>query len=214
VHGEIRSLLLTGELAYTEYLAEERLARSLGCSRTPVREAFARLESEGFLERDTAGHFRPRPPQMDRMRDLYVVRASLERLSVQLASDLDALRLLRDDWAALEPAERDDAFVYLDEAYHLGIADATGNRALVEMLRQVNDQIRVVRVHDFVVPGRIVTTIRQHLEILDAVLAGRGEEGARLMEAHVVESAAQVEAAIARLWAQPRRLAPAARSER
>jgi DNA-binding FadR family transcriptional regulator len=64
---------------------------------------------------------------------------------------------------------------------------------LVSMLRQVNDRIRIIRVHDFVSPDRIETTVRQHLAILEAVLARRAPLARQRMQDHIEESAALVE---------------------
>jgi DNA-binding GntR family transcriptional regulator len=199
IHGQLRRMLLTGELPYNDFLGEERLARMLGCSRTPIREAFFRLEAEGFLERDASGHFRPRPPQLDRMRELYSVRNSLEQLSVATATNRQLLEDLLEEWRSADPDDADDDFVYLDEAFHIGLATASGNLALVEMLRTVNDRIRIIRIHDFMTPGRIATTINQHRAILNALLVDDREGATALMSSHIQESASYVEQAAMRL---------------
>lgn len=198
-YEELRRMLLTGELGFSDYLAEERLARMLGCSRTPIREAFLRLETEQFLERDRSGHFRPRPPQIDRMRDLYAVRSALEQLSVRTAQDRSALEMLLEEWDGIVADDADHDFVYLDEGFHVAIAAATQNQVLLEMLRQVNDKIRIIRLHDFLIPGRVATTIAQHRAILRKLLDGDVETASKLMGEHIAESAGHVEQAIMRL---------------
>ena len=60
---------------------------------------------------------------------------------------------LRDDWQAMaaddDAIEPDPDFVLLDESFHVGLAESAGNPAIVEMLRTVNERIRIVRMQDF-----------------------------------------------------------------
>lgn len=197
-HEELRARLLAGEFPLGEPLAEEATAAMLGMSRTPVREALQRLATEELLILGPNGGYRPNPPDMSRMRQLYEVRMRLEQLSVELAStaeaDRDVLEALRDRWRNLGH-ERDDgaSFVHEDESFHVGICTAGGNQVLASMLRQVNDRIRIIRVHDFLAPARVEATIVQHLAILDAILGRKVRAASERMQAHIEESASLVE---------------------
>ncbi len=197
-HEELRSQLLAGEFPLGEPLAEEATAAMLGMSRTPVREALRRLAAEELLRAGPNGGYRPNPPDMSRMRQLYEVRIRLEQLSVELASTAEAdksvLEPLRDRWRSLRH-ERDDGadFVHEDESFHVQICTAGGNQVLVAMLRQVNDRIRIIRVHDFVASARVEATIVQHLAILEAILGRKVRVASQRMQAHIEESASLVE---------------------
>src|SRR6187401_3437582 len=122
-HRALKRRLLIGEFPFGHRLGEERLASMLEVSRTPVREALARLHAEGHVQRHPEGGFEPAFPDMDRIAELYEVRKSLEltavRRTVGPATDTDAdavthdraaLLDLRRDWEALEddPAEHAD----------------------------------------------------------------------------------------------------------
>ncbi|MDQ3640285.1 MAG: GntR family transcriptional regulator [Actinomycetota bacterium] len=197
-HEELRSQLLAGEFAVGEPLAEEATATMLGMSRTPIREALRRLAAEELLVAGPNGGYRPNPPDMSRMRQLYEVRIRLEQLSVELATtaeaDRTALERLRDRWKSLRHEREDGAsFVHEDESFHVQICIAGGNQVLVSMLRQVNDRIRILRVHDFVAPARVEATITQHLAILDAILGRKVRVASQRMQAHIDESASLVE---------------------
>jgi DNA-binding GntR family transcriptional regulator len=74
--------LAAGVLVPTERLAEERLAEAYGVSRTPVREALARLLADGMLERRTDGLY-PYRPRLDELGDLYELRIVLEARGIQ-----------------------------------------------------------------------------------------------------------------------------------
>ncbi|NUS91594.1 MAG: GntR family transcriptional regulator, partial [Nocardia sp.] len=68
---------MAGALAPEERLGEERLAERYGVSRTPVREALARLQADGLVERHDAGLF-PYRPRLDTLGDYYELRITLE----------------------------------------------------------------------------------------------------------------------------------------
>lgn len=199
VYHEIRDRLLRGEFPVGQRLVELQLAADHGISRTPVREALRRLEGDGHLERDPSGGLRPAVPSVRQMRELYDVRVVLEELIVQRAAtsgDQAALEGVRGDWAALARDWRDGRadlhgpdFVHADEAFHQGVAAASGHEAAERLLRELNDRIRILRIHDFTTDERIRATLAEHAEIIDAILAGEADAAAAFMRSHVLRSA-------------------------
>ena len=207
----LKRRLLVGEFAFGHRLGEERLAAMLDVSRTPVREALARLHTEGLVQRHPEGGFEPAFPDMDRIAELYEVRKSLELTAVRrtvgpdaigpiavgddagaMTHDRDALLSLRRDWEALEddPGEHADPdFVLVDEDFHIRLALSSGNTALAEILAMVNERIRIVRVHDFLTEERILATVEEHLGIIDGLLEGAVDTTVERLEAHIDESA-------------------------
>lgn len=215
VHDELRRDLLAGRLPYGERLVEEQLAERFATSRTPVREALRRLESDGHIVRDPHGGVRPNPPRVSAMREIYAVRFVLEDLVVTLAArggegtDRAALLGLRDDWIEVRdawPQLREQIewpdFVHADERFHQGLARASGNRAAMRYLRDINERIRVLRIHDFTTADRIEATINEHLAIVEAACAGEVATATALMATHVEASAAVVEARVGELLAR------------
>lgn len=217
-YRSLKTRLLLGEFPPNVRLGEERLAALLQVSRTPVREALKRLFSEGLLERHPdGGGYQPLVPDVTVMRHLYEVRAGLELQALQRPSRLGTrhdpaiLEPLRDQWRHLQtniPAP-DPSFVLLDESFHLQLARAAGNQALVDLLRQVNERIRVVRMLDFMSAERIEATVAEHLGLTELVLAGRDVEAESAFTSHLAVSMAVVEervqAAIARMVSGGRR---------
>jgi DNA-binding GntR family transcriptional regulator len=110
--------------------------------------------------------------------------------------DPAVLEPLRDQWRALADAplpDPDPNFVLLDESFHVGLATAAGNDVAVGFLSQVNERIRLVRMHDFLGQARIEATIAEHLNIVEHVLVGDiiGAEAA--FSQHLGDSMAVVE---------------------
>jgi DNA-binding GntR family transcriptional regulator len=193
--------MLEGAFPLGHRLREGRLADELGMSRTPVREALAALRAEGLVERHPDGGYTPATPNLDSIPDLYEVRAALEVEAIAVPSrrgrqhHAELLEAVQEEWRELQlnPPAASPSFVALDEAFHVGIAQAAGNHALVETLERVNDRIRFVRMLDFLTDERIEVTIREHLEIVDALLA-RDQIGAtERLRRHLEESMAVVE---------------------
>lgn len=199
----LKHRLLVGDFGPGARLGEERLAGELGVSRTPVREALARLHSEGLVERLADGGYGPTLVDLHQVRELYEIRFALERSALRrpveggAPHDPEQLLALQADWTALDRPEGDDEiagdFVLLDEDFHERVAAAAGNASLVDLLHRVNERIRIVRMQDFLTAERVVLTVEQHLGVLDALLDGDlGEAEVRLV-GHFEESLAVVE---------------------
>ncbi len=200
VHRELRAALLAGEFPYGQRLVEEQLAERFATSRTPVREALRRLEGDGHVVRDRSGGVRPNAPRVSAMGELYAVRTVLEDLAVRTA-DPERLDGLHEEWLELRHEHEDSPdFVHADEAFHEALA--AGNRAAERYLRDINERIRVIRIHDFTTPDRIEATIEEHLEILEAIRVGRSDAAAALMRVHIERSAAVVERRVGDLLAR------------
>ena len=95
-YERIREAIVRGEFAPGELLGEVALAQQFGVSRTPVREAFHRLEIESIVERTPRG-VRVRVSSPEEILDIYEVRITLESAAAKAAAlratDLDRLRL-------------------------------------------------------------------------------------------------------------------------
>jgi DNA-binding GntR family transcriptional regulator len=200
VYEALRDDLLASRIGVIERLGEERLAERFRVSRTPVREALARLRADGLLERRDGGLY-PQLPAFDQLRGLYELRLTLELRGIQRALEDPSVR--HDDEALAREMARWEAFrdsrpipsasfVYEDERFHLALLQASGNAALAEALQNVNQRIRGVRMRDYLDDIRIEATIEQHIEILDLLLRRRLITALDALRAHVSISAETV----------------------
>jgi DNA-binding GntR family transcriptional regulator len=209
-YAELKARLLAGEFRLGARLKETRLAALLDVSRTPIREALLRLHAEGLLTRQPDGGYIPVVPDVALIRALYEVRAGLELQAIRRGThDLEAVAVLVDEWQALADDEPDaePSFVLLDESFHMTLAEAAGNPVLADVLRQINERIRPVRMVDFLTADRVRSTIDEHLHLAAAVLTGALGDAERLFVAHLDLSQAVVEqrvaAAITRMATAP-----------
>src|SRR5437870_6739813 len=147
VHQELKRRLSLWEYLPGQRLGEEAVASEFGVSRTPVRDAFRRLEREGFLEQEGWAGCRVRKPDLPRIEELYEVRLCLEQTAVRRLASLptdpgidpaidpgsDQL-LARWRLPNQAPTEPDPDMVHADEAFHETLARLAGNRTLHAML--------------------------------------------------------------------------------
>lgn len=193
VYSSLRRDLISGAIGSTERLGEERLAELYGVSRTPVREALARLQADGLVTRDEAGLHAYRPRLTD-LPDLYELRATLEARGIARSTsqsfDRSALTTLSDAWIALrtDPPETTDDLVALDENFHVTLLAASGNSALTDALCTANAKVRPVRILGGLDAAAVVCAIDQHIEIVEHVLAGTLDSALELLVAHIDSS--------------------------
>ncbi|WP_280476512.1 GntR family transcriptional regulator [Nocardia asiatica] len=201
VYDSLRRDLATGAIVPTERLGEERLAEAYGVSRTPVREALARLQADGLVERLADGLY-PYRPRLDELDHLYELRLVLEARGMRRVGqageapghDLDLVRAELDTWRALrdDPPEPGPALVAADERFHTTLLAAAGNAALAEALTAVHIRVRPVRTLDMPTPERIATMTAEHIAVAEHLLSGAVEAASATLTAHIDTSRAHV----------------------
>lgn len=177
-------------------LNEVALARELDASRTPLREALNRLVSEGLVMFRPGAGFFARPLEPKTIYDLYELRVVLETAAIRIAAERAGAGALKDFAAQHADAEARLQTMTVgeatedDEAFHIGIANLTGNDALAARLNGVNEQIRVLRWVDMA--RRSHETRREHAGMIDALLKRDASGAATLMEQHITRRMDQV----------------------
>ncbi|WP_105967908.1 GntR family transcriptional regulator [Streptomyces geranii] len=200
VYAHLRAAVLDGDFGPRERLAEMRLAARFGVSRTPVREALARLLADGLIERGDGGFFAT-IPNLTQLKDLYELRVALELRGIARAVENPAVRhdpaVLTAElgrWYAMraQPPVPGPRFVVQDERFHVELCRASGNPALTDALVAVCERVRRVRMYDFLTQDRVDTAVGEHIEIMELVRDGRLDEGHRALHAHLGDSTAAV----------------------
>ena len=185
----LREGILAGELPAKARLKEPELARGLGVSRTPLREAIRQLEAEGLLTTiPRVGTFVSEVNARD-AEETYAIRAVLEGLAARYAAenpDPTKSERLRQILAELAH-KTDDAKVFREAAgrFHDLIFALSGNRRLQTLYQSLNYQVNRLRALSLAVPLRPSVSLREHRRIAAAIMRGKGQEAERLMRAHV-----------------------------
>ncbi|MBM3134131.1 MAG: GntR family transcriptional regulator [Chloroflexi bacterium] len=200
VTTSLREAILNGYFAPGEKLDQDQIAEELKISRTPVREAISRLESEGFIEvRPHRGAFMAMVSQQD-IREVYEIRRLIEAEAVRQAtplipeSVLDELdRSLTETQVQFDSGDTTKHFAS-DIYYHKTILDFTPNRLLKEVLDGLTNRISMVRSFAQSRPGpHLVESLQEHRAILQAMRQRDPEQAAGLMRLHLEKSALRVQ---------------------
>ena len=196
VYAALREELVSGRVSPWERLAEERIAEQFRVSRTPVREALARLQADGLIEKRAGGLYLFIPTISD-LAHLYELRLAVELQGIRRAIDdptvrHDTARLAAelDVWRAMSeaPPGPGSGFVAADERFHTVLLDCSGNPVLTAALAHVNQKIRGVRLYDHVGADRMRATVEEHVRIAELVLAGHLRDALDALHHHVGSS--------------------------
>ncbi|MBV9380239.1 MAG: GntR family transcriptional regulator [Streptosporangiaceae bacterium] len=188
VYDALIDLIVGGELRPGQHLVETELARQLGVSRQPVREALHRLEAEGWVDlRPSQGAFVhvPTDHEVDELLD---VRELLEAETARLASRAAApeqvarLRAIWDEGHAAAEADDVPRAVAANDAFHAELAQAAGNSVLADLAGIVGRRVRWY--YRLVAPARGHGSWTEHKELIDAIEAGDEEQATQIARKH------------------------------
>lgn len=169
-------------------LVESELAERFGVSRTPVREALQRLETQQMLVRDGRSLI---VASLDhhQLAELYVVRTELEALAARLAArhaSAEEVRVLQQLHAEdLKMAGDPEALARANKRFHRQIHFASHNRYLVQQLDLVHRSMALMASTSLAAEGRSVAALNEHKLIVDAIAAGDGDAADRALRQHI-----------------------------
>ncbi|MEW6045335.1 MAG: GntR family transcriptional regulator [Bacillota bacterium] len=191
VYKHLSEAILSGVLAPGTRLKEADLARQLGVSATPVREALRRLGDDGLVEYQYRKGCWVRALSAREVREVYVVREAVEGMAARLAAVnrsedglAQLLKLQEKGRAALGANDLDEYHRY-NAAFHEAIVEQSGCRLLEETLTPIRHQIRLLTLHTVRYPGRPNVAVEEHEQILGAIERRDADEAERLMRFHI-----------------------------
>jgi DNA-binding GntR family transcriptional regulator len=184
----LRDAIRAGRIPPGPHIREIEVARWLKISRTPVREAFHRIISEGLLTNGPWNGVMVADLTAKQLVDLYAVRETLEGTAAALAAKNATAAEVRSLFgiAATEAVERDPAkLVVINAKLHQIIYRATHNQYLLQSLTTIVDTLGLLRHSTFVLPGSIALARRDHLEIIHAIRDGEVKRAEKLARRHI-----------------------------
>lgn len=194
----LRRLLILQQVREGERLRESHWAAKLSVNRTALREAFARLEAEGFVTKGPkTGYFVPALDRED-IREILDVRiilegGAIERIIAAKNNTPTHLKAMRVSCEQLERLVKEEYMLGVAEAdrrYHESLIEAAGNKRLMMLYQRAPLPI----IHPEVISGhawevRVQKTLNEHRSILEAVLEGNAEEAKVMLGTHLYERA-------------------------
>jgi DNA-binding GntR family transcriptional regulator len=193
VYATLRRGMASGEIPAGTRLVETELAERLMVSRTPVREALRRLESDGFVQRNRRRGLIVTPMGPDDIGDIGLLRAQVDRLAATPASQ----RACADDWVRIEQfIEHMDQIAAADgvgsEVFHLAHIElhrtiyrlGFSPRLAGYLENHVLEYIETSGIHYLAPHQEAEVTIAQHRDLLKALASGDSLAAADAAEAH------------------------------
>jgi DNA-binding GntR family transcriptional regulator len=199
VYRSLKDAIITGRIAPGAWLYETALTQALGVSRTPLREAFNRLKSDGLIRViPHRGAFVVELEDRD-IDNLLEAREVIETAFFDRAARGLAPHVLRQVRRELEqahrlfaaagnPAARRKAlqhYLRVDRALHDRLIEASGNGYWVKLYFDLRERIELCGYQVSQLPHRFERIVREHLEMIDALLAGDLGRAHRCLKAHI-----------------------------
>jgi DNA-binding GntR family transcriptional regulator len=194
VAAMLREMIVAGQLAPGAPLRQRDLAAQFEVSATPIREALRRLEAEGLVVGDAHRGATVAKPDQGALADNYRIRAALEPLAAQMATeriDAEALADLTEINQTIRALpEGDLAYREHNTRFHFAIYQASGSPVLVSLIRMLWQSLP-----QRPAPARSqAESVRQHAEIIEAIRRRDGARAAALTAQHIASALAGADA--------------------
>ena len=183
----IRDEIISGKIDGQRHFTETFFAQRYGISKSPVREALNRLESEGLITIIPRRGAFVREFSIHDVEEIYELRELLETQVVRNAildrKVLDRLReIVSSAQSSLEKSDK-PSYIRMDAAFHTVLAKASSNLRLQKILESMHNQMQMLRRQTFELTSH--KSVKQHLQILQALQQNRRDKAAALMAEHI-----------------------------
>jgi DNA-binding GntR family transcriptional regulator len=174
VHDELRAAILRNQLPAGMILNQVHVARRMGVSRTPLREAFRMLQREGLIEGESNKRMRVSGLSLEGLEDLYAMRILLEGLAIRLTvprlsnAALSTLKNLLKEMEKFARIEDYEAWEAPHRRFHSGLVQYAGERQKGEIVKLSEHAERYRRAYTTEAPRAWDKGVKEHKAILDA----------------------------------------------
>lgn len=182
-YNAIKEQILSKSLDFGVLYSETRLAKELGISRTPLREALQCLSQDGYITIMPSRGFKIRSLNQDTMRESIQVRCAIEGFCVYAAASRDdekrCQKLIRDlekslerQEAALASKKFPDAFTEEDHQFHLLLVHYARNEEFDHLFQRLLYMIHLTTCNALAIPGRAQSTYEEHVALVEHLKNG------------------------------------------
>ena len=186
-YRQLRHLILTLELLPGEKLSERWLETRFAGSRTPIRAALARLETEGLVTRDGRS-YAVAPIDLKELDQLFAFREAVESASARLACERDVAEEIDAIHAMLDSCGTDavlDDWHRAGNEFHVALARLSGNQFFLRTITDVMTRLARARWLEIWSPSGRETAWAEHRGILERIRARDADEASALVVQHV-----------------------------
>jgi DNA-binding GntR family transcriptional regulator len=171
---ELRNMIVDGRLPAGERINEVHLSQQLGVSRTPLREALARLAQEGALRHVARIGYFVRPLTLEEFEQIYAIRPLLDPEALRLAGlpSHDRMERLREINETIDRESDADRIIDLDDDWHLELIADCPNKVLIDLIRQFIQRTRRYEIALMREHRNVLVAIANHDTIMAALRRG------------------------------------------
>jgi DNA-binding GntR family transcriptional regulator len=194
IYEHLREQLLNGEIAPLEHLIEAKIAKEIGTSRTPVREALHSLELEGLIESIPRVGYVVKPTSEQEVEEICEIRMAIEGVAARWAMEKAHKKLIEELKKNIsisdEKVSKGDvkAFVDMDAQFHEIISKFSGSKRLLELAQTLRRHMLRYRIQSIYSVGNVLRAIDGHKGILRAIGKRNLEEVNRAIQHHMEQS--------------------------
>ncbi len=191
VYDSLKKSILHGKLKAGQRLIEEQLAYQIGISRTPVREAFHKLERDDLVSRLPKGGFAVREFTKEDVREIFGIRIALESYAASLATlhitpdKISILEKKMDDTENALKKGEDDKVIQLYTEFHDLLYKACKSKKLIEMINNFRDYFFRYRPALLHTPEGFKISITDHRQMLEAMKKRNPRVVERFVRSHL-----------------------------
>jgi DNA-binding GntR family transcriptional regulator len=168
---KLRNMIVDGQLAAGARINEVHLSQQLRISRTPLREALARLAQEGALRSVARIGYFVRPLTVEEFEQLYDIRPILDPEALRLAGlpSRERMQRLQEINEAIARARDSDAIIGLDDDFHMQLIAQCPNQVLIELIRQIIQRTRRYEIALMRESRNVAVATANHKDIMAAL---------------------------------------------
>jgi len=199
LYERLKTAIIKGELKPGERLIEQELSEMFDVSRTPLREAIQKLETEELLTRVNSGGVKVSELSERRLKEIYDVRRAIESMVIKHVAlkwtekDINELAAIVEKVKETLNFKKDEEFsvlkrLSLDSLFHTKLCEIYGNQVCIKMLNQLQNQINrysFIAMHH---NQRFYEASKEHLELYELIKERRDEEAAEKMIEHITRA--------------------------
>jgi len=191
VYRILKTEIVKGYLKPGTKLLEGKIAKQMGVSRTPIREAIRELAAEGFVKMSPNQGVIVSIASIEDIQEVLQIRSVLEGLAARLATKVINGGEIKELEKYIKQMEyytnKEDALAFseMDAEFHELILNICGNNRLIQIRKNLSDQAHRYRIRSLSIPGRLKYSLKEHQEIVKALKRKEAEQADKLSQKHI-----------------------------
>jgi len=191
VYQVLKKEIVRGILEPGSNLSENKLAKEMHVSRTPIREAMRKLVAEGLVKTSPNKKMTVSEVSLVDMKEVLLVRGALEGLAASIAAkrissqEIDKLEKIVTQMSRYLTKENLSSYCEVDDKFHDLILSICGNKWIIQIRDNLGSFIYRFRIKSLSVPGRLKCSLEEHRAIMESLKKHDSEEADRLSQIHM-----------------------------